>query len=154
MIGGDITGKTMTPMVRRAGGYFEALLNGNVLRVKKGGDQLTQLQNDISNTGSYPIRLEPEEYNEMDNNQLKKDERFLIEMKERLKQWLALAELKLKPRGIRLLMICGNDDSYELNQVLDHSSFAENPEKTISVVGDVHEVIGESGANKTPFPRK
>lgn len=150
LIGGDITGKTLTPLVRRAGGVYQAEFKGGI-RTAREGEELKVLQDDISNTGSYPIRLELDQYTEMQQNEKKKDERFLFEMTKRLEQWLFIAETKLKVKNIQFLPMCGNDDNWVLDKIIAASTFAQNPDYDIVLLADTFEVVGESRANMTPF---
>jgi Icc-related predicted phosphoesterase len=150
MIGGDIAGKTLTPVVRRPGGLFEAEIVDRKERAR-GGEELARLELDVANTGSYPVRVTEEEYKSMAKETSSDDAKFYPMMEKRLKHWVWLAECKLKPRGIRLVMICGNDDPWVLDRVLKHSSFAEDPQYQDVVLAGDYEVLGESRGNPTPF---
>ena len=150
IIGGDISGKTMSPIVRKAGGKYEAFFLGKT-RTVKSDDELNKLETDIRNAGSYPLVLTADQYQEIQRNKAKKDQVFLEKMKTRLKQWLLFAEEKLHPKDIRFLVSCGNDDHWQLDEVIRESSYAENPEDGVVMICENHEVISESAANKTPF---
>ena len=150
LIGGDITGKSMTPIVRRSGDLYEALVRDKMERAQA-GQELEQMEKDISDMGSYPLRLTEHEHALMKSDKKGRKVRFREAMQDRLKQWLWMAEHRLKPKGIRLLIICGNDDEWVLDKIIRESDFAEDPSQEICILGEYHEVIGESGGNKTPF---
>lgn len=150
LIGGDITGKSMTPVVRNSGDLYEALVRGTVERAEA-GHELDLMESDISNVGSYPVRLTEQEHALMKSDPKRRQARFREAMKDRLKQWLWMAEKRLKPKGIRLLIICGNDDEWALDRVIRDSDFAEDPSQNICFLGEHHEVLGESAGNPTPF---
>jgi uncharacterized protein len=151
LIGGDITGKTMTPVIGDSGDLYEALVRDKVKRARA-GQELDQMESDISDLGSYPIRLTKQQHALLESDEKRRKERFREAMQDRLKQWLWLAEKRLKPKEIRLLIICGNDDEWVLDKIIRESDFAEDPSQTIPVLlGDYHEVMGESAGNKTPF---
>lgn len=151
LIGGDLAGKSLTKIIRKAGGYYEAVVAGKKERVHS-GTALEEMREAISNSGSYPVILSEEESECIVNDKNWHDQQILSAITRRLDQWLWLAELKLKPRGIRLIMICGNDDPWSLDRVIRHSTFAEDPEYQEVIFGDNHEVLGESGGNlPSPF---
>jgi Icc-related predicted phosphoesterase len=149
IIGGDISGKTMTPVIRRAGGKYEAWFAERVEHAVT-ATELNDLETAISDSGSYPLRVTEDEHLHLETNHELRQTRFKESMEGRLAQWLDEAERTLKPKGVRLLIICGNDDLPGLDDVIAASTFAENPERKPAILGD-REVIGESSANKTPF---
>ncbi|HET6991658.1 MAG TPA: metallophosphoesterase [Bacteroidia bacterium] len=150
LIGGDISGKTLTPIIKRVGGKYETKFLGRN-KVVSDGTELSLLQQDIANSGSYSYIVDENDYRKLDTDKVFRAKIFLEQMKLRAKQWIAIAEERLKPKGIRFVIICGNDDDRELDHIIANSSFAENPEKKVITICDNHEVIGESSANKTPF---
>ncbi|MFT3911929.1 MAG: hypothetical protein QM737_21065 [Ferruginibacter sp.] len=150
LIGGDISGKTLTPIVKRVGGNYETKFLGRN-KIVTDGPELNLLQQDIANSGSYSYIVDENEYKKLESDKIFRQKVFLEQMKLRTKQWIAIAEEKLKPKGIRFVIICGNDDVRELDHIIANSSFAENPEKKVITICGNHEVIGLSFANKTPF---
>ncbi|MBI5475223.1 MAG: hypothetical protein HY964_00635 [Ignavibacteriales bacterium] len=150
IIGGDVSGKTMTPILQKSPHSYEANFQGNRLNLES-EIEVEKLEKHISSSGSYPIRLTVDEYDKMQSDPSHKDQRFLVEMKLRLKRWITDAQKKLQPHGTRFILMCGNDDRWELDDVISSSNFAENPERTILTLSDRHEIIGESGTNVTPF---
>lgn len=150
IIGGDISGKTMIPIIKGTSDIYQASFLGKNLSLKSQQD-LIRLEKDISNSGSYPIYLEPVEFEAMRENANLKNDRFILEMKLRLARWINYAKTKLNDHNIRFILMCGNDDKFELDDVITSSDYAENPEYKILTLGGEHEVVGESGANLTPF---
>lgn len=148
-VGGDLSGKTLTPVVRKAGGKYEALVGGKMESVQT-GSALNELEGAITDSGSYPIRVSEDENMVLREDPTARRDVFRSAMKGRLTQWLQEAEELLRPRGVRLIIICGNDDEEELDSIVLGAGFAENPELTgVEYCG--REVLGESSANKTPF---
>ena len=148
VISGDLTGKSLTPIVRIAGDVFQGVVSGKKETVHGGLDS-AQMQEDIANSGSYPYLVSEEEL-----SRLRADGDFFKECirqaaEDRLKRWLLHAQSVLSPAAIRLLLICGNDDPWSLNEIIRQYPIAEDlespPYASDSVrLGD-HEVIGESG---------
>ncbi len=140
----------MTPIVRKTANTYESYFLGKKIEITN-TNQLHELETDINNSGSYPILLTPDQYTELNNNKVKKDELFLKQMKSKLRMWLSYAQDKLQSKGIRFLLTCGNDDNWELDDIINESSFIENPENDIVTICGNHEVVSESSANITPF---
>src|SRR4051812_34856237 len=69
IMGGDITGKVMTPVVAAPGGRHRAQLAGRETVVDDAG--LQELEQQIRFHGFYPYRCDPEEY-----ERLAADERY------------------------------------------------------------------------------
>ena len=57
MVGGDVTGKAMIPVIHQGGGRYEAELFGEAKKAAT-SDELKTLQKSISQVGFYPIVLE------------------------------------------------------------------------------------------------
>ncbi len=145
-VGGDISGKFLTKIRRISAFEFEGELAGKAEKVRV-GDELVRLESDIANTGGYSIRVNP---GDSWADSSFDEEIAKIKSRQRLQTWLWWAERAFKPANIRLLFICGNDDPWELDEVIAASHFAENPETSVIEVNG-YEVIGESSCNKTPW---
>src|SRR5436309_7864915 len=61
VIGGDLAGKSLTKVVRKARGYYEAEVAGKKERART-GTELEEMRESISNSGSYPVILSEEEF--------------------------------------------------------------------------------------------
>ncbi len=148
--GGDITGKAMIPIIHKGNGVYEGYLFGSkhVAETKK---ELEKFKQAISNTGFYPIVLEPDEAKELENDKEKMEKIFNEMMIARLKEWMELAEEHLSKKGIKLFFMAGNDDSYEIDKILDSSDYVINHDNKKVWIDDYHEMVGLSYANITPW---
>jgi Icc-related predicted phosphoesterase len=149
VVGGDVTGKAMVPIVRR-NGVYEGYLFGNKETASTAGE-LEALKTRISNVGFYPLLLTPDEQRALESDQQKMDAAFLRLMKERVEEWMALAEEHLKPKGARLFFMAGNDDLHEIDEAISTSSFVMNPDGRRFQLDDHHEIVGLGAANMTPW---
>jgi Icc-related predicted phosphoesterase len=151
LIGGDLAGKSLTKIIRKPGGYYEGFVAGKKERARS-GTELEEMKEAIANSGSYSLILSEEEFECTVRDKDWHDQQILSLITKRLAQWLWLAEMKLKPHGIRLVIICGNDDPWSLDRVVRHSTFAEDPQHQTVILGENHEVLGESAGNlPSPF---
>ena len=67
-----------------------------------------------------------------------------------MERWVALADERLAGSGVRCLVSGGNDDFFEVDDVLRTSSVIEVPEGRVVDI-DGHELIGLGYANPTPW---
>jgi len=149
IVGGDITGKMIIPIVEQSDGSFTAELFG-VKRLVKQEKELLALEDDIRNSGFYPYRADLEEMRLL-TNETKVDELFSRLMVQTLERWVELAEKHLKNTGIKCFIMPGNDDSLVVDSVIEKSDFVVNPEGKSVWVDDHHEMISTGYANITPF---
>jgi len=150
MVGGDVTGKAMVPVIHQGAGRYQATLFGDE-KTSTTPDELEKLKKSISNVGFYPIVLEQDEAQELENDTAKMGARFELEMCNRVREWMKLAEEKLVPQHITLYFMAGNDDLYSIDKVVDEFKHVRNPDMKHFEMEDGYEVVGLSNANMTPW---
>jgi Icc-related predicted phosphoesterase len=150
MVGGDVTGKAMIPVIHQGQGrYLGSWFGKETLTTTP--EELEKVKKDISNVGFYPIVLEKDEAQELEGNPEKMTARFEQEMCQRVREWMQLAEQKLTPQKILLYFMAGNDDLISIDDVVAEFKFVHNPDMTHSKIEGGYEVIGLSNANMTPW---
>jgi Icc-related predicted phosphoesterase len=102
IVGGDVTGKAMVHVVHKGGGRYEGYLF-NRREQPATPAELEKLKQTISNVGFYPLVLEQDEAMALESDADRMSAAFERAMCDRIRQWLALADEKLTPQGIRLL---------------------------------------------------
>ena len=150
IVGGDVTGKAMIPIRHLGNGVYEGYLFGGK-ETARTAKELEDLKTRISNVGFYPIVVSSEEARELESDQQKMDQVFLRLMKERITQWLELAEQHLRPKGVQLFFMAGNDDLREIDDAISASAFVMNPDGKRFQLDDHHEIVGLGAANMTPW---
>ncbi len=150
IVGGDVTGKAMIPVVHQGRGRYEAHLFGRK-ETPDSPERLHKLTQTISNVGFYPIVLEPEEAVALEADTAHMARRFESEMIGRVRQWVSLAEETLGPRGVHLYFMPGNDDVHAVDAAIDGHEHVHNPDGCRSWIDDDHELVGVSYANMTPW---
>jgi uncharacterized protein len=152
VMGGDITGKVIVPIVRQAAGGYEFRFQGSTRQVAD-EDELAAIEKIMHRTGSYPYRTDPEEIAALEKSGggSEVDGIALELMAERVRNWVRLAEERLAGTGARLLMGCGNDDPYELDEIIQASEFVVAHDNRVVRIDDHHEMIGLGYANPTPW---
>jgi Icc-related predicted phosphoesterase len=149
ILGGDMIGKMIVPMVSQGGGKYSANYLGKLYDVE--GDELTKLETNFENSGLYPVRLTSEEVEAYKLDRSLVEKRFAELAKERLVRWLEIAEERLRGTGIRCYMQPGNDDPYEVDSAFRPSDVVQNVDSCLIQLDDQHEMISVGAANQTPW---
>ena len=88
--------------------------------------ELEALERLIEDHGYYPYRAEPGEVEALEA--AGRVESLFTEMMEaRLNTWFALADERLRPTGVPLFLMLGNDDPAELRSLLDAAPWGPTP---------------------------
>ncbi len=149
ILGGDMIGKMLVPMVSLGGGRYSANYLGKLYNVE--GDELAKLETNFENSGLYPVRLDPEEVQAYKNDPGLVEVRFAELAKERLARWLEIAEDRLRGAGIRCYVQPGNDDPYEVDSAFQPSEIIQNVDGRLVQVDDHPEMISVGAATQTPW---
>ena len=150
VLGGDITGKMIVPVVKQPDGTHKAEFGGTTY-VLKSPEQLAEVVKNIKDSGFYPYMAEPKDVEELSAKPELVHQLFIKLMKESITGWMQLAEERLKGTGIKCYVSPGNDDYFEIDQALDSATYVINPEeKTVDIDGE-HEMITLGYANHTPW---
>jgi Icc-related predicted phosphoesterase len=150
MVGGDVTGKAMVPVVHQGQGRYVGSWFGKEAAACN-PEELGKIKKDISSIGFYPIVLEKDEAEELESQSEKMAARFEKEMCQRVREWMILAEEKLKPQNMILYFMAGNDDLASIDEVVAEFKSIRNPDMTHSEIEGGYEVVGLSNANMTPW---
>jgi len=146
---GDLTGKVLVPLVEKAGEGWETTLLGHDTVVKTQAE-LAELKKTIEMMGYYWVHLTPDEFRQHKNDPGRVDRLFKELMLRRLQEWMALADERLAGTGYKVYMAPGNDDHFEVDQVIEDSSVIVNCNNNNVMVGD-HEMITFAWTNPTPW---
>ncbi len=148
ILGGDVTGKVMIPIVAHAG-YWQATVRGEAIRMDT-REELAQIEGQIRARGSYPAVVTPDELRVLSETEGEVDRRFSQEMMTSLDRWLDMADAKLRGGEIGCVLNGGNDDIFEIDQMIESSpcvTFAEG--KLLDLDGFT--MISMGWTNPTPW---
>jgi uncharacterized protein len=149
ILGGDLAGKAIQSIVRQPGGRWRCTFAGVEYDVEE-GPELQALEKLIADHGYYPYRAEPGELEAQDSNG-GLDPLFLRLMRERLTEWLDIADQRLRPQNKPLYFMLGNDDPQELGTLLDAAPWGVQDEGKVIAIDDEHEMISWGYSNVTPW---
>jgi uncharacterized protein len=149
ILGGDIAGKALQTIIRGEDGHYRCRFVGTDYEVED-GPELEALQKLIADHGYYPYRAEA---GELDARKAdgSLDALFISLMRDRLTEWLTLADERLRPTGKRLFFMLGNDDPAELRSLLDEAPWGVQDEGQVVMLDDDHEMISLGYSNITPW---
>ena len=148
ILGGDVTGKVMIPIVAH-NGYWQVTLRGESQRIES-REVLEDVQRQIRNRGSYPAIVTPDELAHLSETEEAVDQRFSVEMMNSLDRWLDMADTKLRGGQIGCILNGGNDDIFEIDDMIESSpcvTFAEG--KVLDLDG--FSMVSMGWTNPTPW---
>ena len=149
ILGADLAGKAIQSVVHQPGGRWTTRFVGTEYDVED-GPELAALEKLIADHGFYAYRAEPGELEAMQEDGAL-DDLFLRLMRERLTEWLTIADERLRPRGVPLYFMLGNDDPPELADLLDSAPWGTHCEGKVVWIDDDHEMISRGYSNVTPW---
>jgi Icc-related predicted phosphoesterase len=148
IMGGDMTGKAMVPIVRANGGWEVTLQEQR--HELQSDDELGAMEKRIRDRGYYPVRLTREELQAWSADQALVDARFKDEMLRSVEGWMALADERLGGTEIRCVVSPANDDMFEIDPIIDQAEHVQLGEaNTIQLDGFT--LVSTGWANPTPW---
>jgi uncharacterized protein len=148
ILGGDVTGKAVVPVVAAAGGYRVRQFAGD--RVLSAAETAA-METRIMDMGFYPYRTTDDELEEIWDDPAAVHRVFLNVMSQTLERWLDIAEERLAGTGIRLYAMTGNDDPPELQGMLRDSVVLTETEDRLIDVGEGISMVSFGYSNRTPW---
>jgi Icc-related predicted phosphoesterase len=150
VLGGDITGKALVPIVRGPNGNYRADFLGDVVTATTAAE-LGELERLIRFNGHYPLVMGPDELAKLRASPEAQVAAFRRVMRETLARWLELAAERLDGRGTRCLVMPGNDDDPDIDDIIASSPAVENPHDRVVDLGDGLVLAGSAYSNTTPW---
>jgi uncharacterized protein len=149
VLGGDMTGKALIPVVDAGGGRWYATLLENRHDLN-GEEQLTKFEDAVTRRGYYPFRTTPEELRELQGDEERTTELFHKLMLGRVESWTALADERLAGSGLRCFVCPGNDDQFEVDEILARAKHVEACEGRVVEI-DGFQLASTGWSNRTPW---
>ncbi len=147
VLGGDVTGKMMVPIIAYHG-YWEVTIRGELLRLET-REELLEAEKRIRDRGSYPAIVTPDELDAL-RAEGAADRRFVVEMARSLDRWLDMADGKLRGGDIPCIVNGGNDDFFEIDQIVESSPCVTFAEGKVLDLGGFY-MVSMGYTNPTPW---
>jgi uncharacterized protein len=151
MIGGDVTGKSIVPVVETKRGRYKARYAGIDRKVSQGRG-LEELLAMIADSGAYAWVTTPDEYQAHAADPEKTEALFRSLILRRVERWIDMAEDRLSGTGVRVLISGGNDDYFEVDDMLAASGLIDDPNGSVVDLDGGFQVMGMGYGNITPWP--
>jgi uncharacterized protein len=151
VMGGDVTGKVVIPLVTGEDGVVTAELFGQPERAAT-PEEREALEHRIRSNGMYPHLMSAEEVGRVAG--LSEDEReawFAEVMLHTFDRWMALAEERLAGSEVRCFVMPGNDDPPGVDVAIETAAGVQACDGRIVELGGGFTMISLGYSNRTPF---
>jgi Icc-related predicted phosphoesterase len=150
ILGGDMTGKAIVPIIHQGGDTYKSVLLEQE-SILEGEDKVQDMEKHIKSRGYYPYRTTSDEIAELNADPKLVDDIFHSEVLTTAQQWLDYADEKLEGTGIRCYVAPGNDDMFELDDLIRTSKHVKMVEGEVIELDRHHEMISSGWTNVTPW---
>jgi uncharacterized protein len=152
ILGGDIIGKIAVPIIRMGGQRYRARLQGHDTQVAD-EQELADLRRRIGTMGFYDVIVDEDEYRALQADPAAVERLFQRLARERLLEWVALAEERLAGTHIRCYVSGGNDDFPDVLAALEDTG-AQHVipcEGRVVALDEAHTMISNGWSGPTPW---
>ncbi len=149
VLGGDISGKMVVPLIDK-GGRWEARFLGRDFVAQTEAER-AEVEKNVRMNGFYPVTLSPEEYQHFQQNETERTKMIDRVVLAAMKRWIGIAEERLRGTGIRCFINAGNDDDDYIDEALRGSDVVENHDGGITNLTDEVQMAVCGYSNTTPF---
>jgi uncharacterized protein len=149
VMGGDITGKMIVPVVEESPDQYAAHIFGRKRLVDSTG--LPGLNKLIADAGFYPHPMTPDEMAALRGDPAAVDQLFCTLMTATMNRWIDMAEDRLGGTGIEVIFAPGNDDPMFVDDLLSGSEVVVNPDSRVVELPGGFPMISVGYSNRTPW---
>ena len=152
VMGGDVLGKIVVPVIKERNGRYRAMVQGQSEEVETAAE-LEHLLARIGAQGAYSKVMSVEEFLALQSDPSARDSLFHELARQRLSDWVDFAETRLKGTGVKCFMTGGNDDFVDTLEPLQREDLqsviaCEGQEVRIT---DQHTMISLGLSGPTPW---
>jgi Icc-related predicted phosphoesterase len=152
VMGGDITGKMLIPIISLGNNTYRATLQSKVYNLQK--DDLPEFMNRLAKLGFYSSEMSEREYADLSAHPEQVNHLYLEKANERLASWIRWAEEKLAGTNLRCYVTGGNDDAKEVVDTLNREAkdrVMACEEKLVTMSEEGHTMVSLGYSNPTPW---
>jgi uncharacterized protein len=149
VLGGDMTGKALVPIVQDGKDHWHATLLEN-RREFESEDEVKEFENSVMRRGYYPFRTDPDQMSELTESEELRNELFHKEMLGTVERWMRMADEKLEGTGIDCFVSPGNDDQFEVDEIISGARRVRLAEGKVVEFGDF-QMVSTGWSNRTPW---
>jgi Icc-related predicted phosphoesterase len=149
VLGGDMTGKALVPIVQDGPGRWHATLLEN-RREFESEDEVKEFEESVMRRGYYPFRTDPDRMSELSSSEELRNELFHKEMLGTVERCMRMADEKLEGTGIDCFVSPGNDDQFEVDEIISSAKHVRLAEGKVVEFGDF-QMVSTGWSNRTPW---
>lgn len=152
VMGGDIQGKLLIPIIMEGNGHHRATVQGRVEQLTS-QEELTALTTRLDTLGYYYKVMSEDEFGSISADPKAVDALFHEEARNKLGRWVDLAEERLKGTGIKCFVTGGNDDEWDVISTIKREGTKSLVacENEMVMVDDDHSMISIGISTPTPW---
>ena len=148
IMGGDLCGKGLAPIVRTNGGWTVPIAGEE--RHAKTEAEVEELEKLIARGGFYPRRMSLEQFEQISADPAVLESTFEEAMVEGVRRWMALADERLRDSEVLAYVMPGNDDPWSVDDELAGRDKVVACDDRIVRIG-AHELLSLGWSNQTPW---
>jgi uncharacterized protein len=151
VMGGDVTGKAVIPLVDEGDGVVTAQLFGQPERAAT-PEEREELEHRIRSNGMYPQLMTREEIERVAALGEQEREAWFAEvMLQTFERWMALAEERLADAPVKCFVMPGNDDPPGVDRAIEQARRVQACDERIVDLGEGYTMVSLGYSNRTPF---
>jgi uncharacterized protein len=149
VLGGDMTGKALVPVIHDGDDRWHATLLENREELV-GEEALAAFEDAVVRRGYYPFRTTPDELRELEADEPRWRKLFHDRMLAKVERWMTLADERLQGSGIECYVCPGNDDQLDIDPVIQDARGVRLAEgRVVDVQG--FQMASSGWSNPTPW---
>jgi Icc-related predicted phosphoesterase len=150
ILGGDMTGKAIVPIVEEGSGRWVYHLQ-DVRHDVAGDDDLARQKRSIRDHGYYPVVMSHEDVQRYTAEPKLLDALFVEEMRTVVREWVTFADERLEGSGIQCIVCPGNDDDQDIDEILASSRTIQVGEGNVIDLPGGYQLVSSGWTNPTPW---
>jgi uncharacterized protein len=150
ILGGDMTGKAVVPIIHQGGDNYKVTLLEQEFAISN-DEEMKEMIKRIRSRGYYPYITNPEELQYLTDRPEEVNKIFVDQVLRVVQQWMDLADKKLEGTGLQVYCSPGNDDMDEVDAIIRSSRHVLLVEGLITALDPNHEMISSGWSNRTPW---
>lgn len=148
-MGGDLTGKVLTPIVKQPDGTYKADFLDKTEIIQP--DNLEAFRTQVKDNCYIPYVCDQERFEHLQQASQDEIEKIFAELEaQTVREWIELIPKKLT-NDVKVLIHPGNDDKFELDEVLETSPYVTYAEESVVTLDGEHEAACCGWSNPTPW---
>lgn len=149
IMGGDLTGKILTPIVKQSDGTYKADFLDKTHTIQ--ASEVESFRKQVKDNCYIPYVCDQREFEDLQNAPEERIEEIFAKLEcQTLKEWLDLIPKKVD-KDVKVLIHPGNDDKFELDDVIKGSPYCTFAEESVVNLDGEHEAACVGWANPTPW---